>query len=448
MIDVTTHARGESIERVHREAEEAGVRFVRLWFTDLLGGLKSFDLSRRELATALDDGMGIDGSSLRGFRAINESDLVALADPATFRLLPNGAGDTARMFCDVLRPDGSPFDADSREILRAALRRMESLGFDTYNVGPELEFFLFRLEEGRPVPVDAGGYYDLSTDGSLAVRREIVLALEAMGIPVEYAHHEVGPSQHEIPMRYADALTTADNAVTYRALVKEVAARHGLHATFMPKPLFGENGSGMHTHQSLAAGGENAMFDAADPWYLSSTARSFLAGQLRHAPEIVVGLAQWANSYKRLVPGYEAPVYTAWSRGNRSALVRVPHYQPGREAATRIEIRCPDAACNPYLAFALLLHAGLDGVEHGYDLAPPVEQNLYALDATSRHALGVRSLPESLGEAVAEAERSELFHRALGEDVAGRFLALKREEWLEYRIQVSEWELERYLPVL
>ena len=448
-IDLNTTSRDELAAAVCDEAEARGISFVRLWFTDLLGQLKSFDVSARELRTALLTGMSIDGSSVTGFNAIESSDMVALADPATLRVLPAPDEDVARLFCDINRPDGTPYEADGREILRRALRRMESLGFDTYNVGPELEFFLFRIEDGRPVPIDDGDYYTSpASDAAAQLRKEVVRALESLGIPVEYSHHEVGPAQQEISIRYADAASAADNAITYRALVREIARRHGLHATFMPKPLFGQNGSGMHTHQSLFAGGDNAFFDESDPWFLSDVARSFVAGQLRHAREIAIGLAQWVNSYKRLVPGYEAPVYTAWSRGNRSALIRVPHYQPGRELATRVEIRCPDPSCNPYLAFALLLHAGLDGIEQGYELPPAAEQNLYRLGPVERAELGIGSLPESLGEAIREAASSELFHRALGDEVAGRYLDLKRAEWDEYRVQVSTWELERYLPVL
>jgi glutamine synthetase len=327
---------------------------------------------------------------------------------------------------------------------------MRALGFDAFNVGPELEFFYFKLgEDGRPTPLDAGGYFEETTlDASVDLRKQTVLALEQMGIPIEYLHHEVGPSQHEIDMRYTAGLDMADHCITYRSVVKEVAKRHGVYATFMPKPLFGVNGSGMHTHQSLFTAGENAFFDGDDRWYLSDVAKSFIAGQLRHAREISLLFAQWANSYKRLVPGYEAPVYMAWSQRNRSALIRVPLYHPGKAAATRAEIRCPDPACNPYLAFAALLHAGLEGIERGYELPDPMETNLYTLTKPERHALGIEALPESLGEAIDLAEDSDLVEKVLGLELRDRLIALKREEWDEYRVQVSEWELERYLPTL
>ena len=343
-------------EWVLREADEAEVKFIKLWFTDVVGRLKSFAITREELDDALAHGMGFDGSSVTGFNAIEESDMIAMPDPSTFRMLPRQSGErsVARMFCDVRTPDGDPYEADSRHVLRGAIDRMQSLGFDSFKIGPELEFFLFRMDaDGTPHTLDGGGYFEETTaDAAVELRKKIVLALEEMGIPVEYFHHEVGPSQHEIDIRYADALTMADHCMTYRSMVKEVAQANGVYATFMPKPLFGENGSGMHTHQSLFIGGSNAFFDADDPWYLSDVAKSFIAGQLRHAREISLLFAQWVNSYKRLVPGYEAPVYVAWSRRNRSALIRVPLYHPGKEKATRAEIRCPDPSCNPYLAFA------------------------------------------------------------------------------------------------
>jgi glutamine synthetase len=354
------------------------------------------------------------------------------------------------MICDIRTPAGEPYFADSRHVLRTALERMRALGFDAYNVGPELEFFYFRMGgDGKPTPLDAGGYFEETTiDASSDLRKHTVLALEEMGIPIEYLHHEVGPSQHEIDMRYAGGLDMADHCITYRNVVKEVAKRHGVYATFMPKPLYGVNGSGMHTHQSLFAGGRNAFFDGDDRWYLSDVAKSFIAGQLRHAREIALLFAQWANSYKRLVPGYEAPVYVAWSQRNRSALIRVPLYHPGKEGATRAEIRCPDPACNPYLAFAGLLHAGLEGIERGYELPDPMETNLYALSKPERQALGIESLPESLGEAITLAEDSDLVEKVLGFELRDRLIALKRDEWDAYRVQVSEWELERYLPTL
>ncbi|MFI5050694.1 MAG: glutamine synthetase family protein [Gaiellales bacterium] len=439
-------------EWVLREADGAEVKFIKLWFTDVVGRLKSFAITREELDDALAHGMGFDGSSVTGFNAIEESDMIAMPDPSTFRMLPRQSGErsVARMFCDVRTPDGDPYEADSRHVLRGAIERMQSLGFDSFKIGPELEFFLFRMDaDGTPHTLDAGGYFEETTaDAAVELRKKIVLALEEMGIPVEYFHHEVGPSQHEIDIRYADALTMADHCMTYRSMVKEVAQANGVYATFMPKPLFGENGSGMHTHQSLVIGGSNSFFDADDPWYLSDVAKSFIAGQLRHAREISLLFAQWVNSYKRLVPGYEAPVYVAWSRRNRSALIRVPLYHPGKEKATRAEIRCPDPSCNPYLAFAGLLHAGLEGIERGYELPDPMETNLYELTTPERRSLGIESLPESLGEAIAAAEESELVEKALGPELRDRLVELKRREWDEYRVQLTQWELDRYLKVL
>jgi glutamine synthetase len=439
-------------QKVLRDVEQAEVKFIRLWFTDVVGRLKSFSITRDELAGALEHGMGFDGSSVTGFNAIEESDMIAMPDPTTFRMLPRQAGErsVARMICDVRTPEGEPYEADSRQVLRNALDRMRSLGFDDFKIGPELEFFLFRIDdEGVPHPLDAGGYFeDTTMDAAVELRKEIVLALESIGIPVEYMHHEVGPSQHEIDIRYTDALQMADHCMTYRSVVKEVAQKHGVYATFMPKPLFGVNGSGMHTHQSLFIGDGNAFHDPADQWYLSDVAKSFIAGQLRHAREISLLFAQWVNSYKRLVPGYEAPVYVAWSRRNRSALIRVPLYHPGKERATRAEIRCPDPACNPYLAFAGLLHAGLEGIERGYELPDPMETNLYELTSPERRSLGIESLPESLGEAIATAEESEVVEKTLGTELRDRLISLKRSEWDTYRVQLSAWELEQYLPVL
>src|SRR5919202_1592225 len=352
--------------------EERQVRFIRFWFTDILGQLKSFSINVAELDDAFEGGMGFDGSSITGFNAIEESDMIAMPDPGTFAVLP---------------------------------------------WRPELEYFYFKDSRGTET-LDEGGYFDLTTlDAGSDVRRETVLALEQLGIHVEYTHHEVGPSQHEIDMRYAEALKMADDCMTYRITVKEYAMKYGWHATFMPKPLFGENGSGMHTHQSLFREGSNAFYDANDRYFLSDVGKAYIAGQLKHAREICSVFAQWVNSYKRLVPGYEAPVYCAWSRRNRSALVRVPLYHPGKEAATRMELRCPDPACNPYLTFAALLHAGLEGIERGYELPPPIERNLYDLTEDDRQEMGVVHLPESLGQAIEEMAASALVERALGDHV-------------------------------
>src|SRR5215470_3902316 len=335
-----------------------------------------------------------------------------------------------------------------RYVLRRALERMSSLGFDTFNVGPELEYFLFRDDKGTET-LDEGGYFAMTTmDAASELRQETVRALHSMGIPIEYVHHEVGPSQHEIDMRYAPALEMADHTVTYRLIVKEIAKKAGYHATFMPKPIFGENGSGMHTHQSLFSDGRNAFFDPDDRWHLSDAGKAFIAGQLRHAREISAVFAQWVNSYKRLVPGYEAPVYVAWSQRNRSALIRIPLYKPGSEQATRAELRCPDPACNPYLTFACLLHAGLEGIEKGYELPDPMETNLYHLTPEQRRERGIVSLPETLGEAIDELSRSELARKALGPHIFDRYVELKRKEWDEYRVQLTDWEMKKYLSVL
>jgi glutamine synthetase len=437
--------RREVVERVVNE----DIKFVLLWFTDIEGHLKSFAITPSELEGALDDGMGFDGSSISGFNAIEESDMVAIPDPGTFQLMPNGGAKVARMICDVVTPDGDPYDGDPRYVLKQALERMHSLGFDTFNVGPELEYFLFKANEGQPQGLDEGGYFAMTTlDAATELRNETIAALESMGIPVEYHHHEVGPSQHEIDMRYASALDMADHTITYRLVVKEMAQKYGVYATFMPKPLFGENGSGMHTHQSLFADGKNAFYDADDQWHLSEAGKAFIAGQLHHAREISAVFAQWVNSYKRLVPGYEAPVYCAWSRRNRSALIRIPLYHPGKEQATRAEIRCPDPACNPYLTFAALLHAGLEGIERGYELPPPMEQNLYHLTAEQRRERGIVALPETLGEAIDELAGSELAKKALGRHVFQRYVELKRKEWDDYRVQLTPWELEKYLAAL
>jgi len=437
-------------EEILAHVEERDVKFIRLWFTDILGQLKSFAITKEELSHALEDGMGFDGSSITGFNAIEESDMIAMPDPSTFSLLPYRPREqaVARMFCDVRVPGGEPYEGDPRYVLRRALERAQSMGFDHFYLGPELEYFYFKDSTGTEV-LDHGGYFDLTTlDAASDVRRETVLALEEMGVKIEYSHHEVGPSQHEIDMRFADALEMADNVMTYRTVVKEIAHKHGWYATFMPKPLFGENGSGMHTHQSLFRGEQNAFFDASDEYFLSPTAKSFIAGLLRHSREMCCVFAQWVNSYKRLVPGYEAPVYMAWSRRNRSALVRVPLYHPGKEQATRAELRCPDPACNPYLTFACFLHAGLDGIEHGYELPAPMEKNLYDLTHEERERAGIESLPETLGEAIEIGAHSELLLKALGEHIHSRYVEIKRNEWEDYRVQVTPYELEKYLPVL
>src|SRR5213596_2110544 len=454
MAQVETRNRATSSEdsrkRVHGRIEKEGIEFVLLWFTDIEGHLKSFAVTPSEIEAALDDGMGFDGSSITGFNAIEESDMVAIPDPETFTPMPWKEGETkvARMICDVVTPDGQPYEGDPRYVLRRALDRMRELGFDTFNVGPELEYFLFKDADGTET-LDEGGYFAMTTqDAATELRNETIKALESVGIPIEYHHHEVGPSQHEIDMRYAPALEMADHTVTYRLIVKEIAAKNGVYATFMPKPLFGENGSGMHTHMSLFRDGRNQFFAEDDGYHLSEQGKAFIAGLLRHARELSAIFAQWVNSYKRLVPGYEAPVYVAWSQRNRSALVRIPLYKPGSEQATRAEIRCPDPACNPYLTFAALLHAGLEGIEQGYELPDPMETNLYHLTAEQRRERGIVSLPETLGEAIDELSQSELMRKALGKHIFDRYVELKRKEWDEYRVQLTDWEMKKYLAVL
>src|SRR5437667_1784103 len=418
----------DEADYVLRTVEERGIKFIRLWFTDVLGVLKSFAITPQELEGALAEGMGFDGSSIAGFSRIEESDMVALPDPSTFQLIPyaNEAG-VARMFCDVYEPEGKPYDGDPRQVLKRQLQRASDLGF-TFYVGPELEYFYFRHSEGTEF-LDRGGYFDLTPlDVATDYRKRTVEYLEAMGIPVESSHHEVAPSQHEIDLRYADALTMADNIMTYRLTVKEAAHEFGVYATFMPKPVAGVDGSGMHTHQSLFEGDRNAFFDATDDFHLSKTGKCYIAGILRHARELTLVTNQWVNSYKRLVPGYEAPMYICWARRNRSALVRVPMYKPGKEQATRIEFRSPDPACNPYLAFACMLGAGLAGIENEYDLPPEASNNIYAMSEDERRAAGIESLPEDLYEAIAVAERSELRRATLGGHVVEFLVRNKRQE--------------------
>jgi glutamine synthetase len=435
-------------EYVLHTVEERGIRFIRLWFADVLGFLKSFTITSQELEGAFTEGMGFDGSSIEGFSRIQESDMVAIPDPSTFQLIPWKTEESvARMFCDIYEPDGTPFDGDPRGVLKRQLRRAADLGF-TFYVGPELEYFYFRSLED-PAFLDQGGYFDETPlDVATDYRKRTVRYLEAMGIPVEYVHHEVAPSQHEIDLRYTDALTMADDVMTYRLIVKEVAQEFGIYATFMPKPVMGVNGSGMHTHQSLFEGDRNAFFDPTDEYHLSKTAKSYIAGILAHAPEITLVTNQWVNSYKRLVPGYEAPVYVCWARRNRSALVRVPMYQPGKEQATRIEYRSPDPACNPYLAFAAMLAAGLAGVERDLDLPPEASNNIYEMTEAEREAAGIRSLPEDLHDAITLAERSEVLRAALGEHVHEFLIRNKRAEWDAYKSVVTAFEIERYLPIL
>jgi glutamine synthetase len=429
--------------------EKNNVKFIRLWFTDILGQLKSFAITSEELEGAFEEGMGFDGSSIKGFARIDESDMIAKPEASTFQIVPWRPREksVARMYCDILNPDGTPYEGDPRYALKRNLQRLKEKGYTLY-LGPELEFFYFKNDKGTEV-LDEGGYFDLTTlDAASDLRRETVLTLEEMGIKVEYSHHEVAPSQHEIDLRYADALTMADNVMTYRVVVKEVASKYGYYATFMPKPIFGQNGSGMHTHQSLFEGSRNAFFDAKDKFYLSDVAKKYIAGLLKHAPEITAVCNQWVNSYKRLVPGYEAPVYIAWARRNRSALVRVPLYKPGKEKATRIELRSPDPACNPYLAFSVMLAAGLEGIEKNYDLPDPVEKDIYHLSEEEKQELGIHALPGSLIEAIEIAEKSEVVRKALGHHIYSNFMESKKIEWDDYRIKIHPYEIDRYLPIL
>jgi glutamine synthetase len=425
------------------------VGFIRLWFTDVLGFLKSFDITVQELAGALKEGMGFDGSSIEGFSRIEESDMIARPDPSTFQILPWIKEDkpVARMFCDIYEPGGKPFTGDPRYVLKKNLQEAARMGY-TFNVGPELEYFYFRNTGGTEI-LDKGGYFDLTPmDIGEDLRRKTVFMLEKMGIDVEYWHHEVASSQHEIDLRYKDALAMADSVMTYRMVVKEVAMQQNLYASFMPKPVYGINGSGMHTHMSLFKGNRNAFFDPKDKIHLSKVARYFTAGILKHAREICSVCSQWVNSYKRLVPGYEAPVYISWAQRNRSALVRVPVYKPGKEKATRIELRSPDPACNPYLAFSVMLAAGLEGIRKKYPLGPETKDNVYDMSDNERKRAGIESLPDDLFEAIQITERSELVRKALGDKVFEYFIRNKKDEWDDYRKQVTEHELEKYLPIL
>lgn len=434
---------------VLKVVKEKDVKFIRLWFTDIMGQVKSFAITNNELESALEKGMGFDGSSITGYQDIEESDMIAMPDLGTFTILPWRPDEkkVARMICDVLNPDRTPYEGDPRYVLKKALERANKMGFDHFYLGPELEYFYFKNDQGTEV-LDKGGYFDLTTlDVASDLRRETVLALEKMGIRIEYSHHEVAPSQHEIDMRYTDALKMADDVLTYRIVVKEIASKFGVYATFMPKPIFGENGSGMHVHQSLFKGDKNAFFDPNSEDNLSDVAYSYIAGLLKHSKEICSIFAQTTNSYKRLVPGYEAPVYIAWSKRNRSALIRVPLYHPGNEKATRCEFRACDPACNPYLTFAVMLQAGLDGIEKGYKAPEPMEQNLYHLTDAERKEKGIETLPDNLGYAVAITEESELVKRTLGDHIFQRFIELKKKEWDNYRIQVSQYELDKYLSV-
>ncbi|MBP3867128.1 MAG: glutamine synthetase [Eggerthellaceae bacterium] len=429
------------------------VHFVRLWFTDVLGTMKSFAVSPSEIEGAFQEGMGFDGSCVAGFSPTEESDMLAYPDASTFQVLPWRPSDNAvaRMFCDIRTPDGSAFEGDPRNVLRRVVDRASEAGY-MFNVGPELEYYYFK-SPSDPEPLDQGGYFDLTTlDYASDLRRDTVLALEKMGIPIEYSHHENGPSQHEIDLRYTDALSMADAVMTYKLVVKEIAIEHGVHASFMPKPRVDAPGSGMHVHQSLVdADGNNLFYDENDPsgYNLSETAKRYIAGILKYAPEFCLVTNQYVNSYKRLIANGEAPARLSWARTNRSTLLRVPGYRPNQPEACRVELRSPDPAANPYLAFAVMLSAGLAGIEEGLDPVDPIEdKNLFEYAPSAMHEAGLERLPVNLGEAVDRFESSELMRKVLGDHIHSYLVSAKRREWVEYLNHVSPWELDRYLAVL
>jgi glutamine synthetase len=441
--------RDDPREYVLRTAKENDVKFIRLWFPDILGTLKGFAITVAELEGALERGMAFDGSVIEAFARTDESDMVAMPDPTTFSILPwrPRQNAVARMFCDIYRPNGDPFEGDPRYVLKQNLERAAKMGF-TFMVGPEMEHFYFKSQDSTE-PLDQGGYFDHTPlDAATDLRRETVLTLEEMGIPVEYSHHEGAKSQHEIDLRHTDALTMADAVMTYRLAVKEIAMRHGVYASFMPKPLADQNGNGMHVNQSLFRGGQNAFYDETDPYKLSKTGHLYVAGLLRHALEISCVCCQWVNSYKRLTPGFEAPSFATWATVNRADLVRVPAYRQGKEESVRVEFRLPDPTCNPYLAFSVMLAAGLEGIEKEYPPVPPAEKDASLLSVEERQAQGIAQLPGSLYEAVLLAERSELLERALGERTFRTFIENKRIEWARFSSAVTDYELNRYLPIL
>jgi glutamine synthetase len=417
--------------------------------TDILGRIKGMDITRSEIEQVLEEGQGFDGSSVEGFARIDESDLMAIPDPRTFRVMPweMDGMKVGLMFCDIQTPEGKPYDGDPRAVLQRNLKKLEERGW-TFYVGPELEYFYFENDKG-PSILDQDGYFDYqSVDKGTKIRTQTVNALETLGIPVECAHHEVAPSQHEIDLKYQESLVMADFVQIYRSIVKEVAVANNVYATFMPKPIFGQNGSGMHCHMSLFKDGKNLFFDPKDEFHLSKTARQFMAGILTHIREITLVTNQWVNSYKRLVPGYEAPVYVAWGQRNRSSLVRVPRYRVGKEKATRIELRSPDPAANPYLAFSVMLAAGLRGIDKGYELGAAVEANIFKMSDDEKAKNKILSLPGSLQEALVEFEKSTLAREALGDHVFDKLIQNKKKEWDRFRIHVSQYETETYLPML
>ncbi len=437
----------KALERVKSDR----VTFINLQFTDILGSLKEVTAPVKNLQDILRYGAWFDGSSIEGFARIHESDLYLKPDPATYSVIPwlnSPDGNTARLICDIYMPDGRPFEGDPRFILKKMLKRADEKGF-TYNVGPELEFFLFRNGPDRLAPLDSGGYFDLATDEAHTIRREITAALEKFGITVEASHHEVAPGQYEIDFKYGEALTTADRLLTLRVTVKAIAQRHGLRASFMPKPVMGIAGSGMHVHQSLfhKKTKKNAFYARNDKYKLSKVAYHFIAGQLHHIKGLIAVLCPTVNSYKRLVTGFEAPVYISWARINRSALMRVPQWFEDKTSSARIELRCPDPACNPYLAFAVMLAAGLDGADKNIRLSEPVEEDLYGFDEERLSSLNVDTLPSSLYEAIQELKKNSLMREVLGDHLYKRYIRTKTEEWNEFKMQVTEWERGKYLDI-
>jgi len=448
LVDINP-IRCKTPEDVMKVVKDKRVSFIQFWFTDVLGVLKSFAITPAELQEGLTEGMGFDGSSIEGFARIQESDMIAKPDPTTFALVPWRGQDrpVARMLCDILNPDGTPYEGDPRWVFKRLLKKIADQGF-TFYLGPELEYFYFKDNRCTEI-LDTGGYFDSRpVDLGSDLRRDTIFALQAMGIEVEYSHHEVAPSQHEIDLRYDEGLRMADKTMTYRLVVKEIARQHGVYATFMPKPIFGENGSGMHVHQSLFKGSQNAFYDRKDQFNLSDIAKHYIAGLMRHAPEITAVTNQWVNSYKRLVPGYEAPVYVSWARRNRSAMIRVPMYKPGKETATRIEFRSPDPACNPYLAFTVMLGAGMDGIEKKMELPDPIEEDIFEMNPAERRAHGITDLPGNLYASILETEKSKLVREVLGDHIFNKFIENKKIEWDQYRTHISQFEIERYLPRL
>ncbi len=444
-----TDAEGFNVEDVMHLIDQNNIHYIRLWFTDILGELKGMTITKNEIRQVINEGQGFDGSSIKGYVGIQQSDLMAMPDLSTFRILPwpVGGENVALVFCNIEKPDGTPFEGDPRYVLKNLTTKLSEKGLTCY-LGPELEYFYFR-DSKSPQFIDKGGYFDYATtDKTAELRKKTAVALNALGIPVECAHHEVAPSQQEIDLRYQEALRMADYAMIYRLTVKEIARLEGYYATFMPKPVFGENGSGMHVHQSLFSKEGNKFFSADDEYHLSDMAKSYIAGILKYIPEFLLLTNQWVNSYKRLVAGYEAPVYISWGRRNRSSLVRVPMYRLGQEKATRIELRNPDPACNPYLAFAAMIAAGLAGIEKGLELAPPIEENIYGMTEAERLEYGIEELPTDLNEAIEKFESSKLMRNVLGDHIFENLIAFKKAEWDSYRISVTDYEIKKYFPLL